>query len=99
MNVISEVRQAGAGTVLARTVSGPESRGDAAVALTTTPDQLTRHANAFGFLRLLLASMVIVSHTPELVDGNQHRELLARLTGTNTFGAFGVAGFFVISGS
>lgn len=54
--------------------------------------------NAFGFLRLLFASMVIASHVPELADGNNHRELLYRLTGTVTFGSVAVWGFFVVSG-
>ena len=57
-----------------------------------------KHDNAFGFLRLLLASLVIVSHTPEIVDGNRSRELLTRLFQTITFGDFAVDGFFVISG-
>ena len=56
------------------------------------------HYNAFGFFRLFFASLVIVSHTPELVDGDQHRELLKQIFGTLTFGTFAVYGFFVISG-
>ena len=57
------------------------------------------HENAFGFLRLLFASLVIVAHTPALVDGDEHRELVIRTIGGHlTFGGLAVSGFFIISG-
>lgn len=57
-----------------------------------------KHENAFGFFRLLLASLVIVAHTPEMLDGNRNREILYGLFGTMTFGDLAVDGFFLISG-
>lgn len=47
---------------------------------------------------MLLASLVIVSHTPQLVDGDRSRELLSRIFPTLTFGDLAVDGFFIISG-
>jgi peptidoglycan/LPS O-acetylase OafA/YrhL len=56
------------------------------------------HRNAFGFLRLAFALLVIASHVPEVVDGNAGRELLSRAFGTMTLGELAVNGFFIISG-
>lgn len=66
--------------------------------LAESPTRFGQHQNAFGFLRLLFASLVIVSHVPEIVDSGPRREILHQLTGNVTFGGFAVWGFFIISG-
>lgn len=62
------------------------------------PSVSPARANNFNLLRLLLATLVILSHAPELVDGNTSRELLMRMVGTDTFGGLALNGFFLLSG-
>lgn len=54
--------------------------------------------NNFNLLRFLFASLVIVSHAPELQDGNRSREILTGIFGTISFGEMAVDSFFLISG-
>jgi peptidoglycan/LPS O-acetylase OafA/YrhL len=55
-------------------------------------------ANHLHWIRLGLASLVIFSHAPELIDGNRTREILTLIFGTYSFGEFAVNLFFVLSG-
>jgi peptidoglycan/LPS O-acetylase OafA/YrhL len=65
------------------------------VAVTPSSDR----ANSFGALRLILASMVIFAHVPELFDGNRSREPITFIFNNGqTAGSLAVDGFFLISG-
>jgi peptidoglycan/LPS O-acetylase OafA/YrhL len=50
------------------------------------------------FMRIGFAACVLLSHAPELTDGNPSRELFYRLTHVMSLGSFGVDGFFLLSG-
>jgi peptidoglycan/LPS O-acetylase OafA/YrhL len=54
--------------------------------------------NNFNFLRLLLALLVLLSHSPELIDGDRHREILTNIFHRISFGELAVDGFFLLSG-
>jgi peptidoglycan/LPS O-acetylase OafA/YrhL len=60
--------------------------------------QFKTHNNNFGFLRLLLAILVILSHSPLLIDGNKNSEFLISIFHTISFGEIAVDGFFLLSG-
>ena len=60
--------------------------------------QATTHTNNFNLLRFLFASLVIVSHVPELQNGNRSTEILTRIFGTISFGELAVDSFFLLSG-
>jgi peptidoglycan/LPS O-acetylase OafA/YrhL len=54
--------------------------------------------NNFNLLRLILALCVILSHSPELTDGDNHREPLMCLFDTIPLGFLAVDAFFLLSG-
>jgi peptidoglycan/LPS O-acetylase OafA/YrhL len=59
---------------------------------------LVKHTNNLNFIRLLLATLVLLSHSSELIDGDRHREILSKLFHTISFGELAVNGFFLLSG-
>ncbi|WP_180356012.1 acyltransferase family protein [Aliirhizobium smilacinae] len=61
-------------------------------------DKDSSKSNNFGSIRLALASLVILSHSPVLIDGNSSREILINIFGTISFGELAVDGFFIVSG-
>ncbi len=54
--------------------------------------------NNFNLLRFIFASLVILSHAPELKYGNRSNEILSKLFGTISFGELAVDSFFILSG-
>lgn len=61
-------------------------------------NEAAMRANQFGIVRLVLAALVLFSHSFPLADGFTQVEPLRKLTGTTTFGELAVDFFFVISG-
>lgn len=59
---------------------------------------LAQRQNNFNLLRIILALLVIVSHSPELTDGDRHREILTMIFDSVSFGEVAVDGFFLLSG-
>ena len=59
---------------------------------------MVRHHNNVGLLRLVFASLVIIGHAPEQIDGDNHRELLTVVFHTITLGELSVDAFFLLSG-
>jgi peptidoglycan/LPS O-acetylase OafA/YrhL len=55
--------------------------------------------NNIGLLRLVLASLVIISHAPQMIDGDARREPMTMIVHTTaSFGGLAVEGFFLLSG-
>lgn len=68
------------------------------ILMISSADKDSSKSNNFGSIRLALASLVILSHSPELIDGNNSREILTNIFGTISFGELAVDGFFIVSG-
>lgn len=66
----------------------------------STPNKTQKASknNNFNLIRLLLAFFVILSHSPELIDGNRNREVLTQIFHSLSFGQLAVDGFFLLSG-
>jgi peptidoglycan/LPS O-acetylase OafA/YrhL len=64
----------------------------------TSPKFSVRRSNNFNFFRLVLAYLVIVSHSSDLIDFDRHREMLVRIFHNLGFGDVAVLGFFLLSG-
>jgi peptidoglycan/LPS O-acetylase OafA/YrhL len=58
----------------------------------------TRRNVQFDLFRIIFAILVLLSHAPEITDGNPSRELFYRMTHQHTFGDLAVDGFFLLSG-
>jgi len=56
------------------------------------------HRGNIGVLRLIFASLVIIGHAPEQIDGDRHREPLTLIFHTVSLGQLSVDAFFLISG-
>lgn len=72
--------------------------GQYLVPSTGSPGRTAINGNNFNLLRFVFASMVILSHCPELQNGNRSREFLTQLFGTISAGQLAVSSFFLLSG-
>lgn len=66
--------------------------------MASTASEAERRGNNFNILRLMLALMVLLSHSFDLVDGGPRREPLARLVHATTLAGLALPSFFLISG-
>jgi peptidoglycan/LPS O-acetylase OafA/YrhL len=80
------------------TVLNNKSNNSTAPKISGLPMVVGERNNNFNFLRLVFAILVLLSHSPELVDGNRSREILTKVFGTISFGELAVEGFFLLSG-
>src|SRR4051794_2006572 len=82
-----------------RSGTRPPAEGLRLMSETAAGKENSGRANNFDVLRLVLAVMVIFSHSFPLLWGDNSREPLMRLTGGQiTAGELAVAGFFILSG-
>lgn len=56
------------------------------------------HENNLNLIRLFCAAAVVISHSPQLIDGNARREPVAQIFPATSLGELAVSSFFIVSG-
>ena len=75
----------------------PTLRTEASVQL-QTPSGVAGRVNNFDFLRFALATMVLLSHSWDLLKGRESNPVLLATKGQTELGSVAVDGFFILSG-
>ena len=74
----------------------PTLRAETSVQL-PTPRGVVGRVNNFDFLRFALATMVLLSHSWDLLNGREANPVLLATKGQTELGSVAVDGFFILS--